>query len=76
MVNPWHPIDINAAIRKQGLTHEEIARHLNCSRSTVTHTIRTGSSKAVRDYIALVVGCPAEEIWPCRFPPSEKSDPT
>lgn len=69
MANPWHPVDINAAIRKMGLTHEEIATQLHCSRSTVTHTIRTGSNKAVRDFISALVNTPAEEIWPFRFPP-------
>lgn len=69
MASPWHPVDINAAIRKAGLTHEEIAKRTGYSRSTVTHTIRTGSNKAVRDFISALVNASVEEIWPFRISP-------
>lgn len=70
MVTTWHPQDIIAEIRKRGWTHQKIADHLGLSRSTVTLSIRTGSSVIVRAFIARLIGAQEEELWPFRFPPS------
>lgn len=67
----WHPQDIIAAVKKQGLTHKRIAEQLNISRATVSLAIKTGSSPVVREYIAHIIGVPEQELWPYRFPPSD-----
>lgn len=67
----WHPQDIIAAVKKQGLTHERIAEQLKISRATVSLGIKTGSSPVVREYIAHLIGVSEQELWPYRFPPSD-----
>lgn len=64
VIQGWHPVDLAAAIKKTGWTHERIANELGVSRSTVSHGIRTGCSKAVRDFVSDLLGIPANEIWP------------
>lgn len=64
VIQAWHPVDLAAAIKKTGWTHARIAETLGVSRSTVSHGIRTGSSKVVRDFISELIGVPSEEIWP------------
>jgi len=68
VVVAWHPQDIIAGIRKCGWTHQQISEHLGISRSTVTLTIRTGSSPQVRAFISQLIGVPEAELWPFRFP--------
>lgn len=68
MVVAWHPQDIIAGIRKSGWTHQKIAGHLGLSRSTVTLSIKTGSSPPVRAFIAELIGVSEAELWPFRFP--------
>ena len=68
MVIAWHPQDIIAGIRKRGWTHRKIAEHLCLSRSTVTLSIKTGSSPIVRAFISELIGVPEAEMWPFRFP--------
>jgi Ner family transcriptional regulator len=70
----WHPQDIIAAIKKQGWTHQRIADHLGVSRSTVSLCLKTGSSPAVRGFVAQLVGVSEQEIWPCRFPSPIRTD--
>ncbi len=72
MVNAWHPQDIIAGIRKRGWTHQRIADHLALSRSTVTLSIKTGSSPEVRAFIAELIDVPEAELWPFRFPGSHQ----
>lgn len=65
----WHPQDIIAAVKKQGWTHQRIADHLGLSRATVSLGIKTGSSPAVRKFVAeLIGGVSEQELWPFRFP--------
>ena len=72
MVVAWHPQDIIAEIRKSGLTHQKISDHLGISRSTVTLTIRTGSSPRVRAFVSGLIGVSEAKLWPFRFPCSSK----
>lgn len=64
VIQAWHPVDLAAAIKKTGWTHARIAETLSVSRSTVSHGIRTGSCKVVRDFISKLLGVSAAEIWP------------
>ncbi|MBL0210813.1 MAG: helix-turn-helix domain-containing protein [Holophagaceae bacterium] len=76
VIQGWHPVDLAAAIKKTGWTHAKIADALWVSRSTVSHGIRTGSSKAVRDFVSKLLGVPATEIWPFlppEIPPGSSS---
>jgi len=64
VIQGWHPVDLAAAIKKTGWTQAKIADALQVSRSTVSHGLKTGCSKAVRDFISELLGVPANEIWP------------
>jgi len=69
VIHGWHPVDLAAAIKKKGWTHAAIAESLGVSRSTVSHGIRTGCSKAVRDFVSELLRVPEAEIWPYLPPP-------
>lgn len=73
MVIAWHPQDILAEIRKRGWTHQSIAVHLGLSRSTVSLSIKTGSSDQVRAFVANLIGVPEAKLWPFRFPPPPRA---
>jgi len=63
----WHPEDLKAALRKKGLTQDEIAANAGVSRRTVGLTIHGGKSAKVCQYIAELLGLPPEQIWPSRY---------
>lgn len=65
---PWHPEDIRCALRKLGYTQDMISKELKVSRSTVAMTIRAGTSKVVRAWIAHKLSVDESSIWPFKFP--------
>ena len=78
MVVVWHPQDIIAEIRKRGWTHQKIADHLGVSRSTVTQSIKTASSRKVCGFISELIGIPQAALWPFKVvapPPKTPKHP-
>ncbi len=60
-----HPADIQAALKKQGLTQKEVAVRNNVSRTTVSHVIHgRGKSKRIALAIASATGLTPAVLWP------------
>ena len=63
-----HHEDIKAAIRKQGVTPTDLARHLGVTQSLVSKVIR-GKAKSTRvaEAISHIVGLPLADLWPSEY---------
>lgn len=62
----WHKEDIKAAIRKRGVTLEDLALANGYARSTVRATLIQPSPN-VQALIAEFLGVTPQEIWPSRY---------
>lgn len=67
-VSLQHPTRLNYELRIRGYTHRALAEELGLSRGAVSTALKTGSSSAVRELVARVLGCDPREIWPYRYP--------
>lgn len=66
--NGWHKEDIKAAIRKRGITMNELARERGLPPSTVRNALaRPVFSGELA--IAKFLGVPPHELWPDRWTP-------
>lgn len=69
-----HHEDIKAAIRKQGFTLADVARHLDVSPSAVTAVIKNSSqSEDIRAAISRITGLPPTTLWPATKPRSSSA---
>jgi excisionase family DNA binding protein len=61
-----HNENLAKLIKKQGLTHQEVANRLNVDRSTVTRWISQGRipGEKLREQAAKTLGTKLPEIWP------------
>jgi Ner family transcriptional regulator len=62
-VQPWHPADIIAAVRKHGTTLQRLSREHGFSVFTMNKAVRQ-CFPACHDIIARVIGEPRQQIWP------------
>ncbi len=63
-----HPADIQAALKKKGITQAAIARQLSVSEMTVSRVVRgTDSSRRVAQAISDIIGIPLNNLWPERY---------
>ncbi len=63
-----HPADIQAALKKKGVTQAAIACKLGVSEMTVSRVVRgTDSSRRVAQAISEVIGIPVSTLWPERY---------
>ncbi|MBO1856833.1 helix-turn-helix domain-containing protein [Burkholderia cenocepacia] len=68
-MQPMHPEDIKAAIRKSGANCAQIARDLNVSKTTITRVIQNNSkSTRVARRICELSGLDPQKAWPGRYP--------
>ena len=65
----WTPQEITLALRARGWSNRKIAAAVNLVPSSIPYALATGSSAALREFCAKVVGEPQEVLWPSRFPP-------
>lgn len=73
-----HPADIQAALKKKGITQKQIAEELGVSQFHVSEVINdaeTRRSQRVMRAVAEKIGLPVEEVFSCCFPPSPKTSP-
>jgi lambda repressor-like predicted transcriptional regulator len=68
-----HPADIQASLRKAGVSQKSIAEKLEVSESTITKVIH-GSSKSRRiaEEISETIGKDIEDIWPGSYTNEDK----
>lgn len=60
-----HPADIQAALRKAGVSQKSIAEKFDVSESTITQVIHGGSkSRRIAEEIAELISKDIEDIWP------------
>jgi lambda repressor-like predicted transcriptional regulator len=60
-----HPADIQAALRKRGVSQADIARRLNITKAGISFVIHGRSkSRRVAAAIARITGIPVGELWP------------
>lgn len=72
---PMSALDINYALRKQGLNQSIIARTLSVSPSVVSSVISgRASSFVVATYIAQRLGSDINELWPNKYVFKPRSD--
>lgn len=62
-VQPWHPADIIAAVRKRGTSLQRLSREYGFSVFTMNKAVRQ-CFPACHDIIAKVIGRPRQQIWP------------
>ena len=62
-VQPWHPADIIAAVRKRGTTLQRLSREHGFSVFTMNKAVRQ-CFPACHDIIAKVIGRPRQQVWP------------
>lgn len=62
-VQPWHPADIIAAVRKRGTTLQRLSREHGFSVFTMNKAVRQ-CFPSCHDIIARVIGEPRQIIWP------------
>jgi len=63
----WHPADIKAALEKNGITMNKLAKeHGLTSASTLSHALKESSPKA-EQRIADALGLHPKVIWPSRY---------
>ena len=62
-VQPWHPADIIAAVRKRDTTLQRLSREHGFSVFTMNKAVRQ-CFPACHDIIAEVIGKPRQSIWP------------
>jgi Ner family transcriptional regulator len=62
----WHPEDIKAAVRKQGISLAQLAIKAGLPRHSCQHALHEPNS-AGEIVIAEFLGKPVSEIWPQRF---------
>lgn len=68
-MQPMHPEDIKAAIRKNGANCSQIARDLNVSKTSVTRVIQNCSkSTRIARRICELSGLDPQVVWPGRYP--------
>ena len=64
----FHPADIQAELKKRGLSQSHIADVLNVSNQSVARIIYgRDKSKRIATYISDVIETPVEEIWPGQY---------
>lgn len=67
-VEPMHPADIQAALKKKGVTQRAIAGELEVSDVTINNVISgRGTSRRIANLIARLIDKDVEEIWPGRY---------
>jgi lambda repressor-like predicted transcriptional regulator len=60
-----HPADIQAALRKAGVSQQDIAQKYDVSKSTVSQVIHgISKSRRIAEEIAIVIGKEIANIWP------------
>jgi lambda repressor-like predicted transcriptional regulator len=60
-----HPADIQAALRKAGVSQQDIADKFEVSKSTVSQVIHgLSKSRRIAEEIASVIGKDLADIWP------------
>ncbi len=63
-----HPADIQASLKKAGLSQKTIATDLKLSTSAVNGVIHGKyTSRPIAEYIAEKIGKTLEDIWPGRY---------
>jgi lambda repressor-like predicted transcriptional regulator len=73
-----HPADIQAALKKRGITQKQIADELDVSQFHVSDVINNCAmrrSMRVMTAVAGKIGLPVEEVFPDCFRPSEDPHP-
>lgn len=64
-----HPADIQAALRKAGVSQKDIAEKFEISESTVSQVIHgLSKSRRIAEDIASVIGKEISDIWPSTYP--------
>ncbi|MDA0262128.1 MAG: helix-turn-helix transcriptional regulator [Proteobacteria bacterium] len=67
-VKGWHHEDIKAAIRKRGITLNELSLAAGLNECVARHALRRPLISGERA-IANFLGVPAQELWPHRYNP-------
>lgn len=63
-----HHEQIKAALRMQGFTQADLARHLQVTEQAVSNVLRgVAASERIASAVAKLIGKPASEIWPGRY---------
>lgn len=70
MENPNYPY-IRQRLKGLGMSQGDIARALGVSRQAVNYGLRIGTLRGVQQYVADLLGEPAERL----FPPAQKRGP-
>lgn len=64
----WHPEDIKAAVRKTGISMDELSRQEGFSRGSLRVTLVRPWPRG-QEAIAKRLGLPPQSIWPSRYDP-------
>ena len=66
MQQDWHPADIIAVLKKQGMSLAAVSRNAGLASSTLTNALNRRWPKGER-LIAEALGVAPEKIWPSRY---------
>ena len=63
-----HHEDIKAAMRKQGITQADLARHLKVTEQAISNVLRGSvTSERIASAVSKLINRPVNEIWPERY---------
>lgn len=65
-VTPWHPEDIKAAVRKRGVTLDELSVRAGLPKGACRAALRLGH-RAGEAAIAAFLGVRGADLWPNRY---------
>jgi Ner family transcriptional regulator len=63
----WHPEDVKAALKKQGITFKGLSLEHGFHESMVRRVIHDGRSATVQAIIANLLRMKPQAIWPSRY---------